>query len=759
MNHQNEDEKLPDTEQLAAISTRHKNVEVVARAGSGKTTTIISRARFLIDNCGVDPTSILLLAFNKKAVEEMEERLEKVIGGERLPFVMTFHALAYSIVHPQEDIIFDNPETNDGTLSRVVQSIIDKKIRDKNYVERIRNLMISMFKDAWRDILQGGYNLSKDEMIMFRKSLKKETMKGERVNSDEDRVLANALFEHDTEYKYIWSRKQGRLKSSTQFIVNAPNDSHIVLEVLKDIEADNSTIKAKKDYWGRKKGYYYFMLRSDIVLSDEQELIATLRNILNPFGVPFIKLSAEEIWRRIRDRAIDQFTDAVRTFIGRCRKLEITSFELAKMVRNHLTINEVEKHFLDIVQDIYKEYLEVLNQKNLEDFDGLMSRASNLVNDGRHVFKRKGNKGFLEDLKHILIDEYQDFSYLFNNFLELIRKVCPEASIFCVGDDWQAINGFAGSDVKYFTGFLSRYEDSKRYHITTNYRSVPTIVKSSNALMSRFRDGNAVHASRGGDQEIRLGYYKDMKLYPQEWKMFFGDEFKAALLRLVSSFLKKKQSVAVLSRTNKEIEGMEKYLQSFFPEEDKGLISVSTTHKYKGKQKSAVIVIDAEVGRYPLINPAWIFNRIFGDTEQKLIDDERRLFYVAITRAENDLILLANENEESPFLDDMPKIQIINWDDYPPMKSTEDGSAESHVKVTVSNQPGYWSYPYPTVKIKDLLKQAKFSYDGQGSWFKFYPLTDNLTLELLEEPWARAAQGVSVLVRGDDGSLIETLNI
>ncbi|MBR0340873.1 MAG: UvrD-helicase domain-containing protein [Oscillospiraceae bacterium] len=756
--HQSVDEQLPDREQIAAISTRNKNVEVVARAGSGKTTTIISRTQFLIEHCGVDPSAILLLAFNRKAVEEMEERLIAALGEDKLPFVMTFHALAYSIVHPEEELIYDDPETNEGTLSRVVQTLIDKRIRDKAYVKRIRNLMLAQFKDEWRAIEEGGYNLSRDEMIVFRKALKNRTMAGEIVQSDIDKIIANVLFEHDVPYKYRWSNN-GKNQTTSYFIVNAPNNRFIVIEALGSVDGNNKSLKKKQDYWRSRKGCRYFVLRSDIVKEDEDSLIEILAELFRSEEVPFYKLSDEEIWRRIRDRAIGLFTDAVRTFIGRCRKLEITPFTLAKMVRNHDTINETEKQFLDIAQDLYKDYLSILDHENLEDFDGLMSRASAYVNDGRHVFKRKGEKGLFDDLEHILIDEYQDFSYLFDNFLVLIREICPDANIFCVGDDWQAINGFAGSDVKYFTGFLNRYEDSKRYHISTNYRSVPHIVKSSNALMARFSDGTIVGAARSGNQRIRVGYCADLQLFPQEERIFYGRQFPAALLRLVNSFVSYGKSVAVLSRTNKEIEGLEKHLQSFFSPDKQKLISVSTTHKYKGKQKDSIIVMDAEIGKYPLINPAWIFNRIFGDTEQKILDDERRLFYVAVTRAKDDLILLTTHNEESPFLNDMPKMTLIDWDEFPPMNEIKSGDATSHVKVTVSNRPGYRSYPYPTVKIKDLLKKEKYTYDGNGSWYKFYPQTDNLGMELMQEAWATVAEGISVTIMSDDTNIIDSFTL
>lgn len=82
-----------DIEQAAAIASTNGNIQVIARAGSGKTRTLVTRAIFLQKHCQISPHELLLLAFNKKAAQEMKERLAQTLG-DNLPHVMTFHALA-----------------------------------------------------------------------------------------------------------------------------------------------------------------------------------------------------------------------------------------------------------------------------------------------------------------------------------------------------------------------------------------------------------------------------------------------------------------------------------------------------------------------------------------------------------------------------------------------------------------------------------------------------------------------------------------
>ncbi len=133
-------ELTPDPEQAAAIGAVEGNVKVVARAGSGKTATLVNRAVFLQQHCGVDAEELLLLAFNKEAAEEMKAR----IGT--LPHVMTFHALAYALVQP-EKILLDEPEA--PVLKKTLQKVVDLYLDDSDYTDQIRDLMMKHFRDDW----------------------------------------------------------------------------------------------------------------------------------------------------------------------------------------------------------------------------------------------------------------------------------------------------------------------------------------------------------------------------------------------------------------------------------------------------------------------------------------------------------------------------------------------------------------------------------------------------------------------------------
>ncbi len=123
-----------------------------------------------------------------------------------------------------------------------------------------------------------------------------------------------------------------------------------------------------------------------------------------------------------------------------------------------------------------------------------------------------------------------------------------------------------------------------------------------------------------------------------------GDEATLALLRLVRHILDSGLDLVMLSRRNdvpwyvsyaSELsggpDGLERFtehVRSFLPEDDRPRVKASTAHNYKGREKDAVIVLDADEGCYPLIHPNWVFLRVFGDTIERIEAEERRLFYV-----------------------------------------------------------------------------------------------------------------------------------
>jgi DNA helicase IV len=747
----------PDLEQAAAIGAVEGHIQVVARAGSGKTSTLVNRALFLQKHCGVAPSEMLLLAFNRKAAEEIQERLTLQLQ-DTIPHVMTFHALAYALVHPEESILFDEPNGH-NYQAKALQAVIDDYLRNSIFYEKIRALMMAHFRQDWERIVSGGYDKSPEEMLDYRRSLQREALDGTYIKSYGEKVIADFLFEHNIQYKYERNFWWDGINYRPDFTLFTGENQGIVIEYF-GLEGDpdyDAMSDKKREYW-RNHSNWHFVELSPMSGKDEgvKDFCALLKGYLESYGIKCDRLSEEEIWKKIKVRAIDRFTKIVVGFIKRCRKLSLSSEKLAYLVDNHKCASDVEEPFLYLAQRFYKSYLQSLQATGKEDFDGLMQKATAIVTSGQTVFRRKSGVGDLKCLRYILIDEYQDFSVLFHHLIVAIREQNPQAQFFCVGDDWQAINGFAGSDLRFYQNFAQFFQPSQKLHIATNYRSATSIVDIGNTLMQGLGTPARAHKTMFGTVEIAdMGQFNP-NLNEQEDHS--GDNITPAILRLVNKIIKDGKTVVLLSRKNSlpwyvnhgrrtsrdgALDSFLNLIRSYLPEESRNAVTISTAHKYKGLQKDVVIILDAVPRCYPLIHPDLMFSRVFGDSIEGVVDEERRLFYVALTRAVERLFIVTETNKLSPFLEELKSrknITLLDWLDYPPFVGTI-----QRIVVKVGNQTG--QARKGTYTIKDLLKAEGYSWNitGWQAWCRTYPAQDFSIEQYFDNAqWISNATGIEV---------------
>lgn len=239
-----------------------------------------------------------------------------------------------------------------------------------------------------------------------------------------------------------------------------------------------------------------------------------------------------------------------------------------------------------------------------------------------------------------------------------------------------------------------------------------------------------------------------------------GDDITPALLRIIKPLLKRRLKVAILARANwvpwyvncrvlarDGVIGLTDYLlhiRNYLPDDDRESVTISTVHQYKGLESSAIVVLDAIARRYPLIHPNWVFNRVFGDTVDGVEAEERRLFYVAATRAKDCLILLTDSLQSSPYVDELQRrtgIPTMDWARLSPLPS----HTAPRVEVRVAN-----SYA-----VKEQLRAQQYTYDGSMKLWKRSFVASNFSADSLrDQPWAKG--GVKVEVYDDSGRLLES---
>lgn len=281
-------------------------------------------------------------------------------------------------------------------------------------------------------------------------------------------------------------------------------------------------------------------------------------------------------------------------------------------------------------------------------------------------------------LRYLMIDEYQDFSLPFFRLAQALRALYPELRLFAVGDDWQAINRFAGSDVRYFTDFKHFFpEDSTIIPLLTNYRSRRCIVENANRFMLTHYDPQALPAKtfqrrRGRITTLRPGKLRYDPTDLEEDAMSDGrfgkllprqlptSQQKPAgqLLKQLFLLIKRhpRASFLILHRHNfttypgldliklqQALAQLAASEQVLAPVAFKSQIRFLTIHKSKGLEADIVVLLEFNRDLLLAPHPHGSLFTVFGDNRAQEAADQARLLYVALTRAKERLYLLTSD--------------------------------------------------------------------------------------------------------------------
>lgn len=724
-----------DDEQIRAISSPCSRVQVCARAGSGKTRTLAARAVLAIQDEGLDPNQVLILAFNKAASIEIKERVQKSLNGTEYRNARTFHSLAYQLVKPTSKILFDHGEE----ISSREQSIFAQKMLRRIINPAFQAEMVQFFRKELEEIESMGRDLPPEDYFIFRRSLEHVTLggqwirpdgtkiktNGERVKSKGEKIIADFLFEHDISYKYerawVWKAPflgGGTYKPDFSFVANGydfilehwafdPSNPKATLPSYWGQSADDyrKQIESKREFW-KSKRIRLLETHSGMLAGGRENFEKILKLILEDVGIKCEKLPDSEIVRRVfqNEFMLSRMSGLFIQFISRAKKRGWSPDAVAELLKKDRLQDQRTKSFQRLALRAFREYELMKEEESAMDFDDLLIAATNAVNKlGGNATIHLGHGQYVElgRLEWILLDEYQDFSPLYYRMLNAILEACPNIRLFAVGDDWQAINSFAGADLSFFNDFDEYFPGGERITLTTNYRSGEHIVKAGNAVM--FGRGKLAKEARGASLG-RIDVYNTQSTFVQfirnsqtedEWlqdKIYFPEgtigkasEYvlrQAQVFKACTQFLSPALSAGkiietakaagrlphalLLSRTGYAY-GLEladfksrlvKILVAVTGADEKlisRLIHISTAHGSKGREAHTVIVLDATEMQFPKIHPDNLLFEIFGVTEGDVLEEERRLFYVAVSRAISHLIVFTDRDKESPYLSLLPK--------------------------------------------------------------------------------------------------------
>ncbi len=649
-----------DEQQMISIVKPSNNHLIIAGAGTGKTTTIVGKIKYLLKKGIYKPEDILVLSFTNASATEMSERINKESG---VPIAAsTFHKLGLEIIKSVEGKV---PKIYSKPVSGFVREQLGILMRNLGYLNSLCEYALYH---------RNGIRTEKDfstpeEYIDYLTLNPPVTLNGEKVKSCGELDIANYLYQNQIRYEYEASYKFDT--NTAEYGQYHPDfylpDYDIYIEYfgidrsgnVADYFKGKGDLTASQTYqegieWKRK---IHAEKRTSLVESYayekfENQLLRNLEGKLRAKNVNLNPLSPEELWKRISEennRLTDGIIELFGTVIALIKSNNYSLSDLKQRVANYRDAMS-NGHILSLIEPIYNAYNSMLEENNEIDFSDMINRAADYVRDGK----------YRNPYKYVIVDEYQDISKARFNLLYELRK-SSFYELFCVGDDWQSIYRFAGSDINYIVDFENFWGPTEIGKIETTYRFTDSLINiSSSFIMQNPRQVWKEIRGMSPDNRFSLGVisgYTDKasiqfmvdKLddLPQNASVYFIGRytFDAELLKsnpdLVIRYDNATTDTVVTYRRRKDLN-----------------MQFMTAHRSKGLQADYVFIInnkDSRMGFPSQIQDATIMDLLLEKAEAYPFAEERRLFYVALTRAKTKVYLVTLEHKESVFAKELMK--------------------------------------------------------------------------------------------------------
>jgi len=622
-------EKSPLTdEQIEAVVRFDNRTRVIAAAGSGKTSTMVAKAAYAIRRGVVQPNEVLMLAFNNEAAKELRDRTAaRLPHGSGAPEASTFHAFGLRVIgeatgrkpRVADDVV------NDGGRARLLK-IVDR-LREDSGFRRDWDLFRLVFGRALARVDQ-----DEEPDVESRDESGFKTLKGEIVRSRGEVMIANWLWYHGVNYEY--ERPYEHDVADAHHGQYRPDFFYPDLNVYHEHWAldEHGNPPPSFDGYGEGMAWKQKLHRQ----YGTTLLETTTAGIADGSGFDYLErqLTAlgasldENPYREtpgeppIRD---DQLLQLVRTFMVHLKSNRLDPARLdGQGIRARL--------FLRLVEPILRTWDAELRAKGLIDFEDMINQASDLIRNGT----------WPSPYRLIMVDEMQDTSVARANLILALLNQNRHTYLYAVGDDWQSINRYAGSDLSVMSRFEDWFGAADTCYLGHTFRSPQSLCDVASAFVSANPSQlpKTVVSHRSGPESTVQAI---AVMRPIEYENALGE-----YLQQLDDAADGTTTVLVLGRYNRDAEDIARVLEHRW----KHLrIGFQTVHRSKGKEADHVVVLNVCRMKFPSAiedDPLLALAMPVGETFQ--FAEERRLFYVALTRARQSVLLLTRSGHESPFV-------------------------------------------------------------------------------------------------------------
>ena len=672
-----------DKSQREAIICDEDNLLVLSGAGSGKTTTISAKVKYLIDIKNIKPDKICVITFTKKAKEELDYKINKIFNSN--VDIYTFHSLGLKIIkyyYKNKDIdIIDEK----GQYKIICDYIKNNLFKDKDkfslFFEAFKNKtsfseeykLFDNYYDYHNYMYKRKYINSNTTMDNYIKEQAKrrrnylKTLNGEYCKSKEEVDIANFLYLNNIDYQYEKSyKKLDNLKIYKPDFYIEQNNNYNYIEHF-GIDKVNKTnnhytkeeltnylknMKLKEKYHCDEKIEDLFIITYSKVLG-KRNYLSVLKDSLIKKGYVLSKKDNNLVYERLKDTSEDRY---INNFVNRIVIPFISYFKRSNYkledFKNIKTDNDLLNKQIRVISDIYLNYESKLREKNLIDFE-------DMINISYKVMPYIKEKNLGVDYKYIIIDEYQDVSMQRFNLTKRIEELF-KSKIIAFGDDYQTIFGFSGSRIDLMTEFRNYLSDAKQIPIPNVYRNSQELID----IATKFINKNSKQIKKKLISNKRL--INPIELYIYNDSNYINTNINKSII--LSNILDKiylsnnKSNVLLLERYNNDIDTIlnnnlfirKNHENIIYKKHEDMKIDYLTIHKSKGLEYDNCILINAIDDKYGFpskIEDEEIIKLLKPKIEENIFyPEERRLFYVAMTRTKNKLYILVPKSKTSSFI-------------------------------------------------------------------------------------------------------------
>ena len=638
---------LTEDQRRAVVLDEHRNL-VVAPAGSGKTSVIVAKVAWLVRRMRREPAELLLLAFARDARNEMEERIRTRLGAATVQGlkVRTFHSLGLEIIGKAEGKkpALSPAAESDRALFDLLRGIVDGLFSDSE----LSSILLEWFQDRSAPYRSEHEFTSWGEYYDYIRKFDILSLRGETVRSFEECEIANFLhlngvaYEYEAPYEHDLATPEKRHYKPDFYLP----DHGIYIEHFGINAAGNTA-----PFVDREKYLQEMEWKRDVHAEHNTVLIETfshecldgvlLRNLtqkLAAHGVTLSPIPREEAFSVLQQQGrIDPFTRLVATFLKHFKGSRLSFSDVAVRYAAHGERARA-RAFLAVFRPIFEAYQGALARSGEIDFHDMINRAADLVEAGR----------YRSPFRYILVDEFQDISPARARLLKALLKASPSSQMFAVGDDWQSIYRFGGADIALMRDFGAHFGTFERVDLGTTFRCCDRISAVATAFVLRnpAQIRKTVRATRKASREaVHVG------LPGQDGLSLL----KEALDRIAedSRQYDGNSQVLLLGRYRHLKPPNMGSLRKQYP---RLRFSWMTVHGSKGLEADYVVVLGMCSGKYGFpseIADDPLLDLVLVQPEGYPNAEERRLLYVAITRAKRQVFLLAEGGPPSAFVSEL----------------------------------------------------------------------------------------------------------